>query len=627
MSTASKKGPAIVAITRNGARIGRTIKALMPESDLYVIDKFAIESPGERSFSVPAGKLIDDVIGRYAQLVLVMAVGIAVRLVTPSVKNKRTDAGVTVIDDSGRFVISLLAGHIGGANALALKIASLIGAQPVITTASDTRGFASLDLLAVKFGWKLESSRNLTRVSAALINDEAVALFQDAGDTSWSAGDLSPKVRVLEDLGALKDSGLKAVIVITDRSVAKDDLKIPSVVFHPPSLVVGIGCNRGTACDVIEQAVSEIFSKNGLSLQSIRSLATASLKRNEPGLLEFARKHDLPVEYFDKEELAATRFPSEPSAAALKHIGLPSVCEAAAVLAGDGNLIVPKSRFYAQVTLAVSRILSLDSQRKGKLFIVGIGPGDAAHMTVRARQAISESGTVVGYKTYIDLCAPLLAGKDIMSGAMGQEVERVNLAIDLAARGKTVSLISSGDPGIYGMSGLAAEILLNKHADIEVEIVPGVPAMVSAASLLGAPLNIDVASISLSDHLVPWPDIVRRIESAAESDFVIAIYNPKSRARRGHLAKAREIILGRRRPSTPVGIVSNAYRPGQTVTIASLETMLDHPVDMDSLVIIGNSTTQVCGDRLITPRGYSNKYNLIEKKKRRRQVNAPLEPG
>jgi len=622
MSTASKKGPAVVAITRDGARIGRTIKALMPESDLYVIDKFVAESPGEISFSVPVGKLIDDIAGGYKQLILVMAVGIAVRLVAPRIKNKRTDAGVVVIDDSGRFVISLLAGHIGGANALSLKIASLIGAQPVITTASDTRGYASLDLLAEKFGWKLESRRNLTRVSAALINGDAVALFQDSGDTSCSPGDLSPQVRVFDDLCELKDSGLKAAIIITDRSVAKHHLHIPSVVFHPRSLVVGIGCNRGTPCDVIEQALTALFSKNGLSLLSIRSLATAALKKDEPGLLEFARKYDLPVEYFDKEELAATRFPSEPSAAALKHVGLPSVCEAAAVLAGGGNLIVPKARFYGQVTLAVSRISAHGAQRKGKLFIVGIGPGDPNHMTVRARQAISQSGTVVGYKKYMDLCAPFLAGKDTVSSAMGQEVERVNLAVDLAADGKAVSLISSGDSGIYGMAGLAVEVLQKRHADIEVEIVPGVPAMVSAASLLGAPLNIDVASISLSDHLVPWKDIARRIESATESDFVIAVYNPKSRARRGHLAKAREIILGHRLPSTPVGIVSNAYRTGQTVTITSLETMLDHPVDMDSLVIIGNSTTEVWGGRLITPRGYSRKYNLEEKKTRSRQANA-----
>ena len=626
MSTASKRELAILAITGNGARIGRTIKASMPDGDLYVIDKYAAESSDEVFFYLPADKLIDDIAGRYKKLVLIMAVGIAVRLIAPRVKNKRSDAGVVVIDDSGKFVISLLSGHVGGANELALKIASLIGAQPVITTASDSRGFASLDLLAGKFGWKLESDRNLTRISAALINDEAVALVQDAGDTSWSPRDLSPKVSVFKDLGTLKDSGLNSAIIITDRLVTKNDLHIPSVVFHPPSLVVGIGCNRGTTCGVIEKAVSTVFSKNGLSMLSIKSLATTDVKKNEAGLLEFARKYDLPVEYFDKGKLTAASFPSEPSAAALKYVGLPSVCEAAAVLAGDGNLIVTKTRFNGQVTLAISRILYHGSHEKGKLFIVGIGPGHSAHMTMRARQAISESGVVVGYRTYIDLCGPLLAGKDIISTAMGKEVERVNKAIDLAAQGKTVSLISSGDSGIYGMSGLAVEILQQRHTDIEVEIVPGVPAMVSAASLLGAPLNTDVASISLSDHLVPWPDIERRIESAAGSDFVIAIYNPKSKVRQHHLARAREIILRHRRPSTPVGIVSNAYRPGQNVTIASLETMLEHPVDMDSLIIIGNSTTRVSGGRLITPRGYSNKYDLLGKKKCQNQAHARPEP-
>jgi precorrin-3B C17-methyltransferase len=224
---------------------------------------------------------------------------------------------------------------------------------------------------------------------------------------------------------------------------------------------------------------------------------------------------------------------------------------------------------------------------------------------------------VVGYSTYIDLIKPFLTGKETVATSMGKEIERVNRAIEMAATGKTVSLISSGDPGVYGMAGLASEILSQSCHEIAMEVIPGVPAAMAAAALLGAPLNTDVASISLSDHLLPWAGIVRRLYSAAKGDFIIALYNPKSKVRPQHLAKAREIILKHRKSSTPVGIVSNAYRPGQSVVITNLQKMLDQSVDMDTIIIIGNSTTIVSGNSMITPRGYSNKYSLNGKGRRK----------
>ncbi len=238
-----------------------------------------------------------------------------------------------------------------------------------------------------------------------------------------------------------------------------------------------------------------------------------------------------------------------------------------------------------------------------KLFIIGIGPGDLKHMTGEAREAISSADAVIGYATYLKLIEPLLAGKEVVSSGMTKEVERCRQAISLAGEGKTVALVSSGDAGVYGMAGLVLEL---EHPDeLEIGIVPGVSAVQAAAAVLGAPLMHDFAVISLSDLLTPWEIIEKRLSSAAAADFVIALYNPRSKGRSGHLERARNIILRSRPGRTPVGIVRNACRTGEERIIASLANMPLEKADMFSLVIVGNSATFIDGKgRMVTPRGY-----------------------
>ncbi|MDP2916397.1 MAG: precorrin-3B C(17)-methyltransferase [Dehalococcoidia bacterium] len=604
------KGSAIVALTKQGAALGRRLKALLPDSHLYLPDKFVANELDEHPFSLPARSLIQDIFGRYRHLVLIMAVGIAVRLIATRVTDKHKDPGVVVIDDSGKFVVSLLSGHIGGANELTMQTASLIGAQPVITTASESRGTISPDMLGRSFGWEIEDARALTRVSAALVNGEPVGVYQDAGETGWFPEDLSPDARIFASIDALRQSDCRAAVIITDRLLDDTAFPMPAVVYRPKSLVVGIGCNRGTSCADIEAAVTRVFSESGLSMRCIRNLATIDLKKNETGLLQFAAKYHLPVEYFDKESLGKVACPSRPSAMTVKHVGVPAVCEAAAILSSDSSLAVPKTSFNRTVTVAIARRAFRDTETRGKLFVIGTGPGDPAHMTLRARQTIARSEAVVGYKTYVDLIKPLLSRKEVIATGMGAEVERVNKAIDLASQGKTVALISGGDSGVYGMSGLVGEVLHRRGSRLAVEVIPGVPAMVAAGALLGAPLNGDVASVSLSDHLLPWGEITQRLRMAAQGNFVIALYNPKSKARKRQLEEAREIIMQYRSTSTPVGIVTNAYRPEQSVIITDLEHVLDHSIDMNTIVIIGNSTTFTFSDWMVTPRGYQTKYSL-----------------
>lgn len=252
----------------------------------------------------------------------------------------------------------------------------------------------------------------------------------------------------------------------------------------------------------------------------------------------------------------------------------------------------------------------------GKLYIVGVGPGHHDHMTYRARRAIEESDTIVGYETYVNLVGDLIGGKEVHRYAMTQEVERARQCIDLARSGRTVSLVSSGDPGIYGMAGLIYETLAEAGWDpkggLPVEVIPGVSALNSCASIVGSPLMTDFAVLSMSDLLVPWEIITKRVEAAAQGDFVMVIYNPSSKKRIHQLRDARKIILKYRRPATPVAIIKGAFRESESVILTDLESMEDHAdrLGMISTVIIGNSSTYTYRDLMINPRGYKSKYNL-----------------
>ncbi|HEX9859889.1 MAG TPA: precorrin-3B C(17)-methyltransferase [Nitrospirota bacterium] len=249
---------------------------------------------------------------------------------------------------------------------------------------------------------------------------------------------------------------------------------------------------------------------------------------------------------------------------------------------------------------------------KGRLTVVGIGPGSALDMTQRARNAVILSDTVVGYTTYIKLVQDMVEGREVISTGMMKEADRCREAVKLAAQGRNVALISSGDSGIYGMAGLVLEIMEEgwsraEEIPFEFEVVPGVPAVCSSAASLGAPLMHDFAVISLSDLLTPWELIVKRLDAAASADFVISLYNPRSKGRPDYLGKARDIVMKHRPGTTPVGIVKDSRREGEKVTVTTLSDMPVEDVDMTTMVVIGNSQTRRFLDYILTPRGYKGK--------------------
>ncbi|MBN9695565.1 MAG: precorrin-3B C(17)-methyltransferase [Zoogloea sp.] len=254
------------------------------------------------------------------------------------------------------------------------------------------------------------------------------------------------------------------------------------------------------------------------------------------------------------------------------------------------------------------------SPSPGRIMLVGLGPGSHEHLSARARAAIAEADTVIGYVTYIRLVADLLEGKEVIRKSMTEELDRAVEAFERARQGKRVALISSGDAGVYGMAGPTFEVLFQAgwtpDSGIEVEIIPGASAINTCAALVGAPLTHDFCAISLSDLLTPWPVIARRLEAAAFSDFVVALYNPKSGRRTRQIVEARRLFLRHRSPDTPVAIVKSAYRPKQRVEFTTLEKMTECDIGMLSTVLIGNASTFIRHGLMVTPRGYANKYDV-----------------
>jgi precorrin-3B C17-methyltransferase len=249
---------------------------------------------------------------------------------------------------------------------------------------------------------------------------------------------------------------------------------------------------------------------------------------------------------------------------------------------------------------------------KGKVFALGLGPGDMEYMTARTRYLIEISDVIAGYKNYIEFIRPLIKNKEIISTSMTREVERVDKAIEAAARGKRVSIVCSGDAGIYGMAGLVYERMEYMGIDLDVEICPGVTAAIAAGSLLGAPLTNDFITISLSDLLTPSDTVKKRIIAAAQIDMVTAVYNPVSKKRRELIEFLQQQFLCFTDKSTPVGIVTHALREGQKQEIRTLNNFLDAEMDMNSILIIGNSDTHILNNKMVTRRGYERKETRAE---------------
>lgn len=527
---------------------------------------------------------LDDLAALWPRLdaaVFCLATGATVRLIAPLLADKRTDPGVVCVDEARRFAVALTGGHEGGANALAGRVAAVLGAQPVVTTASDAAGSTGLDELAAALG-------------AQVVGDAAAAgtaLLDGAAAVENPLGLPLPPLPP-------RRTGPRHVIVVTDRTgppaqPGPGTAGPAATRVVPPTLVVGLGSARGVPASAVRDVLRRVEDEHGFDLRAVRGYASVDVKADEQGLLDaVGTLHTYPADV-----LAAVAVPN-PSEVVLAEVGTPSVAEAAALHhAGPGAELVVEKIKGANVTAAVARV-----RVRGRLAVVGLGPGAADLRVPRAEAELRRASVVVGLDQYVDQVAHLLRpGTEVRASGLGDEEQRAADAVALAAEGRAVALIGSGDAGIYAMASPALE---KAGDDVEVVGVPGVTAALAAAALLGAPLGHDHVLISLSDLHTPWPVIEQRVAAAAAADLVTCFYNPRSRDRHWQLGAALDAFRAHRPPATPVGAVRQAGRPGQRVWTAPLADFDPAAVDMLTTVVVGSSTTRMVGGRMVTPRGY-----------------------
>jgi cobalt-precorrin 5A hydrolase / precorrin-3B C17-methyltransferase len=640
----------LISVTAGGRAAAERLAAVLPYAQLY---------DGSAASALPRAFAECDAIISF------LAVGATVRIVAPLITGKYEDPGIVCVDEALRYAIPVLGGHAGGANVLARRVAGILGATAVMTTAAEAAGSVGLDEFGADLGFVVEPGSDMAPVGAAILSGERVTLTMEyqwpvpplppnvvrtpqpepgipaivvsdevprpqaaevpdgagaaaAGDVPGGAGDDAAGTAggvpgaAGEAAGAARDAaGTAGDAIGTAGGIAGTaEPPGPRVTYRPPSLVVGVGASTGVTAGEAGRLIDETLAAADLSPKSVRWLATADIKAREPGLLAAARQRRWAVVTAPAEQLAAIDVPT-PSEIVRAAVGTPSVAEAAALLVAEGSqeqggpgpggpggarLVVTK-RSSARATAAVARL-----RPRGRLALIGLGPGARDLMVPRAVEELRRASVVVGLDQYVDQVADLISpGAQVMASGLGEEEQRAGVAVSEALAGRAVALIGSGDVGIYAMASPALALADER---IEVVGVPGVTAALAAGAVLGAPLGHDHAIISLSDLHTEWAVIERRVRAVAEADLVTCFYNPVSRTRNWQLGRALAILAGHRPPETPVGWVRDASRPGQYSGIATLAQFDPAQADMHTLVVVGSSRTTVVAGRMVTPREY-----------------------
>lgn len=545
----------------------------------------------------------------------ICASGILIRALAPLLANKRDEPPVISVSEDGRSVVPLLGGH-RGANMLARQIARRLEGHAAITTAGDTALGIALD--EPPKGWMLANPEDAKPVMAELLSGASVRV---EGDSSW-----------IDKSEIQKDRSSALSLYFTEKPIEPNPARL---VYHPKTHVLGVGSARGCPPEEMIELVETQLAKHRVAKGCIACVVSIDVKADEAAMHAVADHLGVPFRVFTAEVLEAqTPRLLNPSEVVFQEVGCHGVSEGACYAAtGEfGALVVPKQK-TANATMAVARALEpIDpdtiGRARGKLSVIGIGPGKDDWRTPEATRLLSAAEDVVGYSLYLDIVAAHIHGKTHHNFPLGAEEDRVRFALERAGEGHNVALISSGDAGIYAMGALVHELLDRapdqggvSEAARRVELVnaPGISALQAASARIGAPLGHDFCAISLSDLLTPWEAIEKRLHAAAEGDFVIAFYNPVSKRRRTQLAAAREILLKHRPKDTPVVLGVNLGRPEEELRITTLDALTVDEVDMLTTVLVGSSHTRAVqrGDGssfVYTPRGYAKKIDAPKDK-------------
>jgi cobalt-precorrin 5A hydrolase/precorrin-3B C17-methyltransferase len=588
--------PVVLALSASGEAVAHRVAALTGASVHGRADRVSKAD----AFFPNALDHARDLFAAGVPIIGVCASGILIRAVAPLLADKTTEPPVISVSDDGSVVVPLLGGH-RGANRLAATIAKGLNATAAITTAGDVALGAALD--APPAGYRLANPKNAKSAMAAMLSGAGVRITG-------------------ENIFDIKDTGGAVELAVSEAPTQGGEERL---VYHPQRYALGLGCARNADVQEIWELICQTLDQAGIAPGAIACVASIDLKADEPAMNEVARRLGVPLRLFTAAELEAQAGRlAHPSDVVFAEVGCHGVSEGAALACG-GTLVVEKQK-TASTTCALTRseapIIEMPGRARGRLSVVGIGPGQSVWRTPEVSRLVAEAEELVGYGLYIDLLGPLAVGKQRSDFPLGGEEARCRYALEQAALGKNVALVCSGDAGIYAMGALVFE-LLDRGPDqhgvsdaahrVEVICSPGVSALQGAAARAGAPLGHDFCTISLSDLLTPRGDIIRRLKAAAEGDFVIAFYNPVSKTRRTLLAEARDILLAHRPADTPVMLASSLGRPEEYVRYRRLDQLDVDEVDMLTVVLVGSSNSKLAqmgeGPRMFTPRGYARKID------------------
>jgi len=573
-----------------------------------IAKKIAKKMEGEIYFS-PSKETMQKLFKQGTAIIGICASGILIRFLATFLNDKQNEPPVIAVSNDGAHVVPLLGGH-HGANDLAQEIADLFAGQAAITTASNAQFSCALD--EPPMGYVMADVALAKKAMVAVLNGEGILLD---GKADWfkNAG-----YEVLENASELVDRKGVVKIAISEKTSDKNTLT-----YHPKTLIIGVGCERYLPANELIELVEKVIKENKFAPHSIAAIASIDVKADEKAVNELAAYYGVPLRLFSAAKLANENTPN-PSEIVRQEVGTPSVAEACAIKAGE--LIVEKQK-SKRATCAIGRAVKpIDVEKfgmaRGQLHIVGIGPGEEEQRTISVIKALKNSSDWVGYGFYLDLVANLKLEQIEHRFPLGDEEKRVRHALELAASGKNVSLICSGDGQIYAMAALVFELLdargkraLSENAKrVEVVSHSGISALQMASSRVGAILGHDFCAISLSDLLTPKEAIISRLEAAAMGDFVTAFYNPRSKTRTDLLDKAKEIFLKFRSPNTPIIIARSLGRKDEKVRIITLGEFDTSEVDMMCIVLFGSSNSKSFkrGDGkqvVFTPRGYDKKVS------------------
>ncbi len=617
----------LVAVTRRGVAQARLLRQRLRAGEVHRPDRYG---PAEHGWEAPfAGGLAECVpewFGRGGQIVFFLAAGAVTRLIAPCLGSKESDPGVLAVDEAGRFVIPLLSGHRGGANAFARTVAGCLGAVPVVTTASDVLGGLSLDLLEDAFGWTAAPRERLKPAARALIDGEPVAVVQEVGTAgAWlDAAELPPNVTAVRDPARLADQAFAYVLRITDRALPDDDRVLW---YRPKSLVLGVGCERGIPAAALDDGLERFLAEHRFARDSVALVASVALKADEAGLREWAECHGWPTHFYAAAELAGVAGVPNPSDVVARCVGTPGVAEPAALLAaGADRLLVEKQVVTSplasqRMTFALARLASFETGGAGKVVFVGAGPGDPDLLTLKGRRALARADVVVYAGSLVPEAvlrhAPPTAELHNSAPLTLEEViDRLTAAV---RAGRRVVRLHSGDTSLY--SAIQEQMTLLDAAGIDYEVIPGVSSFQAAAAALRAELTlpevVQTVILTRAEGQTPMPS-GEALADLARHRATLAIFLS---ARLAESVQAQ--LLTAYPPGTPAAILHRVTWPDETIIVTEVgrlaEEVRRHALTRTTLILVGAAV----GGRCNRSRLYDRNHGHLFRARGREQTHPP----